>query len=167
MSPTPMTHFATRRWIATILPGLLAAACATGQGGATARPPSPLSVVTASIRPAPEGQFETWAYVTIRNDGPADALVGATSPDAGSIVLRGTRVMDAGRQVRSVASIAVPAHATLAMGADTTFLAFITARHAYVPGANVHATLRFASGAALEVDLRVGANEGDPADAGN
>lgn len=165
-----------RRWIATSLMSLmslLAAACASGQGATTpaprqaAPPRQPLSVLAASVRPAPAGRFETWAYVTIRNDGPADAIVGATSPDADSIVLRATRVMDAGRQVRSVASIPLPAHATLAMGTDTAFLAFISARHEYAPGARVHATLRFASGATLEVDFDVSAPEGDPADAGN
>ncbi len=118
------------------------------------------------IQPAAAGQFETWAYVTIRNAGAADALVGAQSPDAASVVLRATIVTDAGRTVRSVAAIPVPARGVLVLGADTYFLAFIQARHAFVPGQHIQATLRFTSGAQRVVDFLVADREGDPADAG-
>jgi len=131
-----------------------------------ASPVATLEVAGGHIQPAPAGQFETWAYATISNTGVADALVGARSADAESIVLRATTVTDAGRKVRSVVAIPVPAHGVVQLTADTYFLAFIQARHPYAPGQHVSATLVFASGAERVLDLLVGGPEGDPADAG-
>jgi copper(I)-binding protein len=141
----------------------MAACAATG-----AAPPvaAALEASGGRIQPAPAGQFETWAYATIANTGGADALVGVSSPDAASVVLRATTLTDAGRKARSVASIPVPAHAVTRLAADTYFLAFIQAKHAFVPGQHVSATLRFASGAQRVLDLLVSDAEGDPADAG-
>jgi copper(I)-binding protein len=134
-----------------------AVACATAgpppADGARAAPA--LAVSSATIRAAARGQGETWAFVTIVNRGPADALVGATSPDAGAVVLRAVRVADAGRLARSVLSIPVPAHGELAMSADTWLLAFADVRRALVPGDSVAATLRFARGTVLPVRLTV------------
>lgn len=133
--------------------------------GAATPPASTLEAGGGHIQPAPAGQFETWAFATIRNDGAADALVEVRSPDAASVVLRATTVTDAGRKVRSVASIPLPAHAVTTLVADSFFLAFIQVKRALVPGQHVSATLRFASGAERVVDFLVSDQEGDPADA--
>jgi copper(I)-binding protein len=169
--------------IVALVPSLLSGACAaTGglgpaatQGDAAAAraaamapavaPAHAVEVTAAHINPAPAGQFETWAYTTISNSGNADSLVGVYSPDAGSVVLRATNVTDAGRKARSVISIPLPAGSVLQLTADTYFLAFIQARHAFVTGQRISATLRFASGAERVVDFLVSDAEGDPGDA--
>ena len=146
-----------------LVQALAAAACVAGVGAAPASSPE---VTGARIGPAPAGQFETWAYATIDNKGAADSLVDVRSDDAASVVLRATTMTDAGRKARSVVSIPLPAHGVVALSPDTYFLAFIQARHAFVPGQHVSATLRFGSGAERTVEVLVGSPEGDPADTG-
>jgi copper(I)-binding protein len=65
-----------------------------------------------------------------------------------------------------VLAIPVPAQGSLALTADTYFIAFIEAKHAYVAGETVTGTLRFASGAVVSVTFKVSSAEGDPADRG-
>jgi len=142
------------------------AACAVTPPGATATDAPKIRVEQAWVHSAPKGQFETWAFARIVNPGAADALVAVTSPDAESIVLRATTVTDAGRKTRSVAAIPVPSHGSLDLTADTYFIAFITARHAFVAGQTVSGTFRFTSGAEVPVTLQVTQAEGDPADRG-
>jgi copper(I)-binding protein len=120
-----------------------------------------LSVTSASIRPAPAGQFETWAWATLDNNGPADSIIEVQSADAEQVVLRAAIVQDAGRVARSVAAIPVPAHGQLVLSPDSHFFAFIKARHPFVPGGVVKGTLRFRSGARLDVEFRVADNAGD------
>jgi len=169
--------------VLALLQSLLTGACAatggvgpaTPQGGLqAARPAAPApatapaqapEVTAGRINAAPAGQFETWAYATISTPGKADALVEVRSADAGSVVLRATNLTDAGRQARSVVSIPLPAGSVVPLTADTYFLAFIQARHAFLPGQRVSATLRFASGAERVVDFLVSDAEGDPGDA--
>ncbi len=126
-----------------------------------------IRVERAWIHAAPQGQFETWAFATIANPGKADALVEVRSPDAGSVVLRAATLTDAGRKMRSVAAIPVPAQGELKLSVDSYFFAFIEARHALVAGQSVSGTLRFASGALVPVTFTVNEAEGDPADRGN
>jgi copper(I)-binding protein len=123
-------------------------------------------VDSAWIHAAPQGQFETWAFATITNPGGADSIVEVRSPDAASVVLRATNVTDAGRKVRSVVAIPVPAASTFVLTADTYFMAFIEAAHALNPGQSITAMMKFASGATVPVTFRITAAEGDPADAG-
>lgn len=154
------------------MPHTFCAALLTLMIGSTAAaappPPAPALMVSGGwVHAAPAGQYETWAFALVRNDGPADAIVEVRSPDAASVVLRASTRTDAGRRVRSVASIPVPAHGELSLSADGWFFAFIELRRALLPGQTVTATLRFASGVSLPVEFRVTAAEGDPADAGN
>jgi copper(I)-binding protein len=154
-----------------LLAGLAAAlpACAAAPATlATATQPevrpaaaAPFSVTSASIRPAPAGQFETWAWATLDNNGPADSIIEVQSGDAEQVVLRASIVQDAGRVVRSVAAIPVPAHGQLVLSPDSHFFAFIKARHPFVPGSVVKGTVRLRSGARLDVEFRVADNAGD------
>jgi copper(I)-binding protein len=154
---------------------LMLAACAAAPQGSIARDATPTVVSNAPafrierawVHAAPQGQFETWAFATIVNLGEADALVAVESADAGSAVLRAVTLTDAGRKMRSVASIPVPAHSSLALTVDGYFIAFIEARHAFVAGQSVTATLHFASGVSIAASFMVNESEGDPADRGN
>lgn len=167
-------HVATQELLMRVINlGLLLtmAACMSAPMGSVAQgapPASPaIRVERAWIHAAPQGQFETWAFATISNPGKADALVEVRSPDSGSVVLRAATLTDAGRKMRSVASIPVPAQGELALTVDSYFIAFIEARHAFVAGQTVSGTLRFASGALVSVTFKVSEAEGDPADRGN
>jgi copper(I)-binding protein len=140
--------------------------CASIVPVAHGQPPPTVRVDSAWVRAVPQGQFETWAFATITNPGGADALVELRSPDAASVVLRATNVTDAGRKVRTVLSVPVPAASTLVLTPDTYFIAFMQATHAFNEVQSVTATLKFASGAIVPVTFRIAAAEGDPADAG-
>jgi copper(I)-binding protein len=150
---------------------LTLAACASVPTGSVAQglpSASPaIRVERAWIHAAPAGQFETWAFATIVNPGKADTLVEVRTPDAGSVVLRAATLTDAGRKMRSVVGIPVPAQGELTLSVDSYFIAFIEARHAFVAGQAVTATLRFASGAEAPATFKVSETEGDPADRGN
>ena len=134
----------------------LMAGCAALPPPASAKDPPSISVEQAMIGPATSGQFETWAVATIVNRGAADALVEVRSAAAHSVVLRATNVTDAGAKMRNVLSIPVPAHGTLVLSANDYYLAFIEAQRDYVTGGHIAATLRFASGAQIEVSFMVG-----------
>ena len=140
--------------------------CASVAPVAQGQPPPAVHVDSGWIHAAPQGQFETWAFATVTNPGGADSIVEVRSPDAASVVLRATTVTDAGRKVRTVAAIPVPAASTLVLTADTYFVAFIQAAHAFNAGQSITATMKFASGATVPVTFQITAAEGDPADAG-
>jgi copper(I)-binding protein len=142
------------------------AACTSAPPGAIAKDAPKVRVEQAWVHSAPKGQFETWAFARIANPGATDALVEVRTTDAESVVLRATTVTDAGRKTRSVAAIPVPAHGSLDLSADTYFIAFVTARHAFVAGQTVSGTFRFSSGAEVPVTFQVTGAEGDPADSG-
>jgi copper(I)-binding protein len=150
---------------------LTLAACASVPTGSVAQglPTSgaAIRVERAWIHAAPSGQFETWAFATVVNQGKADALVEVHSPDATSVVLRAATVTDAGRKMRSVPAIPIPAQGEMSMSVDGYFIAFIGARHAFIAGQSTTATLRFASGAVAAATFTVSESEGDPADRGN
>ena len=150
---------------------LVLAACASAPTGSPAQAAPSAGqaprVERAWVHAAPAGQFETWAFATIVNPGGPDALVAVSSPDASSAVLRAATLTDAGRKMRSVAAIPLPAHGDLALTVDGYFIAFIEARHAFVAGQTITATLRFASGATVSAQFTVSESEGDPRDRGN
>ena len=134
----------------------LMAGCVAAPPPASAKDPPSISVEQAMIGPATIGQFETWAVATIVNPGAADALVEVRSAAAHSVVLRATNVTDAGAKMRNVLSIPVPAHGTLVLSTNDYYLAFIEAQRDFVTGGHIAATLRFASGAHIEVSFLVG-----------
>lgn len=115
----------------------------------------PIAVSDALIRAAVSGQFETWAFATMVNQGGNDALIGVDSGDAASVVLRATTMTDAGAKMRSVLSVPVPAGSTVRMSTDAYYLAFIQAKRDFAPGDTIPATLRFSSGARIRVDFVV------------
>ncbi len=144
--------------------GLLLAlvACAPLPPRAVAQDPPMVAVEQAWIRTAAQGQFETWAFATITNRGKSDALLAVDSPAAGSVVLRATTMTDAGPKMRSVLSIPIPAHGTLAMSAEGYYIAFIEPKHKFASGDTIAATLKFASGARITVGFRVSEADGNP-----
>ena len=150
---------------------LALAACASVPTGSVAQgvpvASQPVHVERGWVHAAAAGQFETWAFAVIVNPGGADSLIAVNSPDANSAVLRAATLTDAGRKMRSVAAIPVPAHGDLALTVDGYFIAFIEARHAFVAGQSIAATLRFASGATVAASFKVSESEGDPGDRGN
>lgn len=135
---------------------LLMASCAAAPPPAAAKDRSAISVEQARIGSATRGQFETWAVATIVNRGAADALVEVRTTAARSVVLRATNVLDAGASMRNVLQIPVPAHGTRVLATNDYYLAFIEAQRDFATGEQIVATLRFASGARIEVSFTVG-----------
>src|SRR5215468_8102811 len=93
----------------------LAAAVAAGLTGCTANAVSgaPIRIGTSYV-PVPQAAGTTVAYVVIRNNGAADRLVSARTSAGGRVAFRAP----AGRgdmAMHTISSIAIPAHATMAM----------------------------------------------------
>lgn len=141
-----------------------AGACAAAAPAVHGQPLAAVQVDHAWVQPVPTGRPETWGFATITNPGPGDTVVEVRTPDAASVVLRATTVTDAGRKMRSVASIPVPARGTLVLSVDTYFISFIHPRHAFATGETITGTMRFSSGALVPVTFVVGEAAGDPKD---
>jgi copper(I)-binding protein len=127
------------------------AAGAAGCGaaaGATAR----LQLAAAYV-PVPRVAGTTIAYVVIRNNGPADRLVAARTSVGGHVAFR---VPAAAHSVamRTVGSIGVRAHSTLAMAPDTYQL-LITGAGPMPGGKAITLTLVFAQAGPVSISTQV------------
>jgi periplasmic copper chaperone A len=95
-------------------------------------------------------------YFTLTNPtGQAQMLVGAASPDCGSLMLH--QSIDEGGQERMVAvkSVAVPAHGSIVFAPGGYHLMCMSPNAALKRGRSAPVTLRFADGTALTVDFPV------------
>jgi copper(I)-binding protein len=100
--------------LALLLVSVVAGGCS---GGAPSAAPAGVTVAAAWVRPAPGSGGTTAAYFTITNGGStADALLGVTSPVAGSCQLHESTMASGGDMgMHEMASVEVPA------GGTTTF----------------------------------------------
>jgi copper(I)-binding protein len=123
------------------------AGCAAQAGGG----PS-IEVATAYV-PVPQAPGTTVAYAVIRNNGPADRLVAARTSAGGLVSFRvahGTAAL----AMRTVASVRIPAHATLAMVPDGVHM-LITGAGPLRGGKDITLTLVFARAGPVSVVAQV------------
>jgi periplasmic copper chaperone A len=76
---------------------------------------SAFSIDSAVIAPPLGGKDVTAAYFTLRNAGPADKLVSASSPVAKSIEFHISEMTDGMMSMRRIASIDAPANGTVTL----------------------------------------------------
>ena len=116
----------------------------------------------AWIRATPPGARTAAAYLTIRNGGPADRLLGAVSPAARELQLH-TQVSEAGRQrMVHLTEIPLPAGDTIRLEPGGLHLMLVDIAAPLAPGTEVELSLRFAAAAPIViavpvVDARAGA----------
>jgi periplasmic copper chaperone A len=113
----------------------------------------PIQIGSAYV-PVPESAGSTVAYVVIRNNGGADRLVSARSSAGGRVAFAaparpGTLTM------RTVGSIAIPAHSTLAMVPDGYHMLITGATRPIRGGKNITLTLLFAHAGQVPVVVTV------------
>jgi copper(I)-binding protein len=140
--------------------GLAAVIGVAGCAAAPAPAARPIEIGTSYV-PVPASAGTTVAYVVIRNNGPADRLMSARTSAGGQVALRapsrpGTLIM------RTVSSIAIPAHSTVAMVPDGYHM-LITGAGPIRGGKDITLTLVFAHAGRVSVVAQVT----DPATGGS
>lgn len=129
------------------LPAAGAAGCAATGGG-----PGSM-VLSTAIVPVPKVPGTTVAYVDIRNNGPADRLLSARTSAGGRVSFR-VPVQTGSAAMRTLPSISVPAHATIAMAPDSYQLLITGARPLH-GGKAITITLVFAQAGPVSIVAQV------------
>jgi len=95
-------------------------------------------------------------YFTLSNDtGKALALVGAASPDCGSLMLHRSLHQAGQERMVMVKSVPVPAHGSVKFAPGGYHLMCMSPSREVTPGHSVAVTLRFEDGATLTADFPV------------
>ena len=145
---------AARRGQAVAAVAMAAAAGLGAVTGCTARAGASQSIeVSTAYVPLPQTAGTTVAYVVIRNNGAADRLVVARTSAGGRVTFRvasgpGASVMG------TVASVRIPAHATLSMRPNGVHM-LITGAGPMRGGRDITLTLRFAHAGQVSVVAQV------------
>lgn len=123
----------------------------TGVAGA-AEPPA---IAEAWIRETPPGARTAAAYLTITNHGPADRLLGAATPAAGTVELH-THVVENGmsRMVR-LAEVNLPAGQAVKLEPGGLHLMLLDVAMPLAAGSSVSLSLHFAQAGAVELEVPV------------
>jgi copper(I)-binding protein len=132
--------------------GLAAAVGVAGCAAAAAPAVHPIQIGTSYV-PVPASPGTTVAYVVIRNNGPADRLISAHTSAGGRVALRAP-ARPGGVTMRTVTSIAIPAHSTIAMVPDGYHL-LITGAGPIRGGKDITLTLVFAHAGRVSVVTQV------------
>jgi len=145
---------AARRGQAVAAVAMAAAAGLGAVTGCTARAGASQSIeVSTAYVQVPHAAGTTVAYVVIRNNGAADRLVAARTSAGGRVTFRvasgpGASVMG------TVASVRIPAHATLSMRPNGVHM-LITGAGPMRGGRDITLTLRFAHAGQVSVVAQV------------
>ena len=132
--------------------GLAAAVGVAGCAAAPARVAPPIQIGTSYV-PVPASAGTTVAYVVIRNNGPADRLMSARTSAGGRVALRAPARPGA-MTMHTIASIAIPAHSTVAMVPDGYHM-LITGAGPIRGGKDITLTLVFAHAGRVPVVAQV------------
>jgi periplasmic copper chaperone A len=129
-------------------------AAAAGLAGCVASAGASASVqLSTAYVPVPQAPGTTVAYVVIRNNGPADRLVGARTSAGGRVTFR-TASGPGAATMATVASVRIPAHSTLAMRPDGVHMV-ITGAGRMRGGKDITLTLVFVRAGSVSVVAQV------------
>ena len=121
--------------------------------GAVASEATQVDVSHAWIRVLP-GALPAAGYATLSNDsGKAAALVGASSPAYGHVMLHQSTVENGMAHMIMVKNLDVPAHGKVTLAPGGYHLMLMKAKQTVTPGQTVKITLRFADGSEKTVDF--------------
>ncbi|MFN8622086.1 MAG: copper chaperone PCu(A)C [Chloroflexota bacterium] len=166
LGSTPRTRLTRAAATLAALSLLAGASVATAQSPSAApmapmgsmTPAATITVDGAWARVSPMMSMAGAAYLTIHNSGTTDdALIGATSPIAGSVETHETKDDGTGQMAMSpVDSIPVPAGGSVELKPGGYHIMLIDLTQPLDPGVVVPLTLTFQSGAVVEVQAVVG-----------
>jgi copper(I)-binding protein len=94
-------------------------------------------------------------YVTVRNSGGADRLIGATAPDAAVVTLHDTQTVEAGGLMIDAAAMEVPAGGSLALVPGQRHLMLHHVYRALDAGQVVVVTVEFERSGSFELQVPV------------
>lgn len=115
-----------------------------------------LTVEEARVRAVPPGSTTTAAFMELTNPGETDlALVGGSSPLAGSLELHNHVMVDGVMQMRQVETIPVPAGETVRLAPGGWHLMLFELARIPVEGESVELTLTLDNGETLTVEAPV------------
>ncbi|MDR9439855.1 MAG: copper chaperone PCu(A)C [Halomonas sp.] len=115
-----------------------------------------LTVEDARVRAVPPGSPTTAAFMDLTNPGEVDlALVGGTSPLAGSLELHNHVMVDGVMQMRQVEAIPVPAGKTVRLAPGGWHLMLFELARPPVEGESVTFTLTLDNGETLSIEAPV------------
>jgi periplasmic copper chaperone A len=134
--------------------GLAAIVAVTGCAAhAATTAAAPIKIGSAYV-PVPVSAGTTVAYVVIRNNGAADRLLSARTSAGGRVALRAP-ARPGDLSMRTVGSIAIPAHSTLAMVPDGYHMLITGATRPIRGGKDITLTLLFAHAGRVPVVVQV------------
>ncbi|MBI3437121.1 MAG: copper chaperone PCu(A)C [Proteobacteria bacterium] len=135
-----------------VLAAFALAACGVGGGPQT----QSLHVENGWATPTPGGVNVSAGYVTLVNDSDtADALIAANSTRAANVDLHEMNMSGAIMQMRSVASVQVPAHGSVTLEPGGTHLMFNGVATPFAEGERIPVQLTFEHAGVVSVDLPV------------
>lgn len=118
--------------------------------------PAGIEAQQAWSRPAVAGATGV-GYVTLVNNGKADALVGAESPAAAKVEMHASSMAGGVMSMSREDRVPLPAGGKVSFAPGGRHLMLIGLKRALKTGDHVPATLRFESGRTLDVDFTVNA----------
>lgn len=95
------------------------------------------------------------AYLTLRNEGEADRLLGASSPASASVEIHNMLMQDGRMQMRPVAILEIPANSTVQLAPGGLHLMLLNLHAPLVEGQLVELTLTFEKAGARTVKASI------------
>ena len=117
---------------------------------------APTVMITAVwARATPPGVTTAAAYLSLTNEGPADRLLGASSPAARQVLLH-AEVEEHGMQhMRQLESVEVPAHANVDLAPGQIHLMLVDIAAPLKPDTTIKVTLHFEKAGDVTIDVPV------------
>ncbi len=143
----------TRRTLLGLGAGMLALAACSGAGTGAA---PKITLEDAWVRPPAGGRDIGAAYLTIRNDGGTDTLLGASSPLADHVQMHISKMENDMMTMREEQSVDVPAHASIAYAPGGRHLMMFGVKAGLKRGDKVPLTLHFARSGDVSTIATVG-----------
>ena len=137
----------------TFSPRLLKALLLLAPAPGLAAPP--VTVTAAWARATPPGVTTAAAYLTVTNEGPADRLLGASSPAARQLLLHLEIEEHETQQMRQLESVEVPAHGSVELAPGRMHLMLVGLVAALKPDETIKMTLRFEHAGDITIDVPV------------
>lgn len=120
-----------------------------------------LTITDAWSPVSPNGVDVGAGYLTINNDGPADTLIGVSSPRAQSVEIHEMSSDGPVMRMRAVQRLEIPAHSGVALAPGGLHLMFHGLDRPFTAGESVPARLTFEYAGARDITLSIRArNEG-------
>jgi len=114
-----------------------------------------ITIAGAWARATPPGATTAAAYLTVTNDGAADRLLGASSPAARQLLLHAEVEEHDTQHMRQLASLEVPARASVALSPGHMHLMLVGIAAPLKPDETVKVTLHFEKAGDITLDVPV------------